>query len=98
MNALAQADAADIRVKSVRFEDERLVVELMDGRAIAAPLAFYPRLFDATPQQRDNWVVAGAGYGIHWPDVDEDVSTRGLLAGGAAPPGSADWRSPLMDS
>ena len=68
---------ADERVSDVRFEDDRLIVDLADGRTIAVPLAWYPRLADATPAQRANWEVAGAGYGIHWPDIDEDLSTRG---------------------
>ena len=76
---------ADARVAGVRFEDERLVVDLADGRTIAVPLSWYPRLANATPAQRENWTVAGAGHGIHWPDVDEDLSTEGLLKGIAAP-------------
>jgi hypothetical protein len=76
---------ADERVSDVRFEDERLIVDLADGRTIAVPVSWYPRLADATPTQRANWEVAGAGYGIHWPDVDEDLSTEGLLRGAPAP-------------
>lgn len=76
---------ADERVAGVRFADERLVVDLADGRTIAVPVAWYPRLANATPAQRENWEVAGAGYGIHWPDVDEDLSTEGLLRGAPAP-------------
>lgn len=77
--------AADERVSDVRFDEDRLVVDLMDGRTISVPLAWYPRLFNATPQQRAIWEVAGAGYGIHWPEVDEDLSTEGLLRGAPAP-------------
>ena len=62
-----------------------LSVDLMDGRTITVPLVWYPRLLDATPQQRRNWEVGGGGYGIHWPDVDEDLSTEGLLRGAPAP-------------
>lgn len=79
------ATAADERVSDVRFDDDRLIVDLMDGRTIAVPLGWYPRLFDATPQQRQVWEVAGAGYGIHWPQIDEDLSTEGLLRGSPAP-------------
>ncbi len=79
------APASDLRVRDVRIDDDRLTVELMDGRGIAVPLAWYPRLFEATPAQRQNWEVAGGGYGIHWPDVDEDLSTEGLLRGAPAP-------------
>jgi len=76
---------ADERVTDVRFEDERLIVDLADGRTIAVPLAWYPRLAGATPAQRAHWEVAGAGYGIHWPEIDEDLSTEGLLRGAPAP-------------
>ena len=79
------ATAADERVAGVRFDDSSLIVDLMDGRTIAVPLAWYPRLFDATPEQRAHWEKAGAGYGIHWPDIDEDLSTEGLLRGAPAP-------------
>ena len=79
------ADAADERVADVRFDSDRIIVDLMDGRTIAVPLAFYPRLLNATADQRANWKIAGAGYGIHWPDIDEDLSTEGLLRGIPAP-------------
>jgi hypothetical protein len=79
------APAADLRVKEVSVDDDRLAVELMDGREISVPLLWYPRLADATPAQRENWEVAGGGYGIHWPDIDEDLSTEGLLRGAPAP-------------
>lgn len=79
------APKVDLRIKAVLLDDERLTVDLMDGRSIAVPLAWYPRLFDATPEQRRNWEIAGGGYGIHWPDVDEDLSTEGLLRGAPAP-------------
>jgi hypothetical protein len=73
--------------------EHELSVALMDGRTISVPLAWYPRLANATPEQRANWELAGAGYGIHWPDVDEDLSTEGLLLGIPAPRGSENWRS-----
>ena len=85
MTSLAHNDVADIRAKSLTIEDDRLVVELMDGRAIAAPLAWYPRLANATAEQRNNWKISGAGLGIHWPEIDEDLSTEGLLRGAPAP-------------
>jgi hypothetical protein len=74
----------DERVAGVSFDVERLIVDLMDGRTIAVPLAWYPRLLDATPEQRADWEVAGAGYGIHWPQIDEDLSVEGLLRGAPA--------------
>lgn len=79
------AQTADERVTGVSFDEHRLIVDLMDGRTISAPLAWYPRLFDATMEQRHNWRIAGAGFGIHWPDIDEDLSTEGLLRGAPAP-------------
>jgi hypothetical protein len=78
------APASDTRIRAVHIDDEKLAVDLMDGRSIAVPLAWYPRLLEATPEQRRNWVVAGGGYGLHWPEVDEDLSTEGLLRGGPA--------------
>lgn len=75
------APAADLRVKEVRLDEDRLSVELMDGRAISVPFVWYPRLANATPAQRAHWEIAGAGYGIHWPDIDEDLSTEGMLLG-----------------
>jgi hypothetical protein len=58
-----------------------MAVDLIDGRTIIVPLAWYPKLIDATPEQSCNWQISGAGYGIHWPAVDEDLSTEGLLRG-----------------
>ena len=73
------------RVCDVRSTDDSLSVDLADGRTITAPLAWYPRLLHATPEQRASWQVAGGGYGIHWPEIDEDLSTDGLLRGAPAP-------------
>jgi hypothetical protein len=78
------ATAADERIADVRIDDAYLTVELMDGRIISAPLAWYPRLLNASPEQRGGWERAGGGYGLHWPALDEDLSTEGLLRG--APP------------
>ena len=69
------------RVKDVRFTEDTIAVDLVDGRTIVVPLAWYPRLLDATAEQRQNWQVSGAGYGIHWPDIDEDLSIAGMLKG-----------------
>jgi Protein of unknown function (DUF2442) len=73
------------RVADVSFTKDSLCVSLRDGRKISVPLSWYPRLFNATPAQRSNWKLAGAGYGIHWPELDEDLSTEGLLRGAPAP-------------
>ncbi|MGH9651677.1 MAG: DUF2442 domain-containing protein [Terriglobales bacterium] len=79
------AIAADERVADVAFDDAAISVRLKDGRTITVPLAWYPRLLNATAEQRSNWKLGGGGYGIHWPDLDEDLSTEGLLRGAPAP-------------
>lgn len=76
------------RVRGVRFTEDTLIVDLLDGRAISVPLVWYPRLFSATREQRANWRTAAGGFGIHWPEVDEDLSTEGLLRRAPAPRGS----------
>jgi hypothetical protein len=76
---------ADLRVDAVETRDHRLVVRIRDGREISTPLAWFPRLAAATPEQRANWRTIGAGTGIHWPDLDEDLSVEGLLRGERAP-------------
>ncbi len=81
----SSAITTDERVLDVAFSDDALSVSLRDGRVISVPLVWYPRLLNATPAQRKNWKIAGGGYGIHWPDVDEDLSTEGLLRGAKAP-------------
>jgi hypothetical protein len=85
----SSAITADERVLDVAFSDDALTVSLRDGRVISVPLVWYPRLLNATPSQRMNWKIAGGGYGIHWPDIDEDLSTDGLLRGARAPRASA---------
>jgi hypothetical protein len=77
--------AADERVANVEFTDSTLSVALMDGRTIIVPLAWYPRLLNASEAERNKWQIGGGGYGIHWPDIDEDLSTEGLLRGAPAP-------------
>ncbi|MFZ0956604.1 MAG: DUF2442 domain-containing protein [Candidatus Sulfotelmatobacter sp.] len=81
----SSAITTDERVLDVAFSEDALSVSLRDGRVISVPLVWYPRLLNATPTQRNNWKIAGGGYGIHWPDVDEDLSTEGLLRGAKAP-------------
>lgn len=83
MHSLAQE--GDVRVMNVSIDDSRLVVDLTDGRTIAVPLAWYPRLANANAQQRSQWELAGGGSGIHWPLIDEDLSAEGLLRGARAP-------------
>lgn len=76
---------ADERVKQIYFTEDTLSVDLMDGRTIIVPLAWYPRLLNASSDERSHWKISGAGYGIHWPDIDKDLSTEGLLKGEPAP-------------
>jgi hypothetical protein len=73
------------RVTNVASTADNLIVELADGRSISVPLAWYPRLLHASQDDRDHWEVAGAGFGIHWPAIDEDLSVEGLLRGAPAP-------------
>lgn len=61
--------------------EDTLSVDLSDGRTISVPLAWYPRLTHASPSELNNWRLVGKGYGIHWEDLDEDISVEGLLAG-----------------
>jgi hypothetical protein len=77
------------RVRAVRVTDEAISIDLFDRRTITVPLAWYPRLLQAMPEERANWLVAGARYGIHWPDLDEDLTTQVLLKGAPAPRGRA---------
>ena len=66
---------------TIAITEDTLTAELFDGRTISVPLAWHPRLVHATPQERSNWALIGGGQGIHWPDLDEDISIEGLLAG-----------------
>jgi len=69
------------RAQNVQVTDDELIVALDDGRTIVVPLAWYPRLLHGTKEERENWRLIGAGEGIHWPDLDEDISIEHLLAG-----------------
>ena len=69
------------QAQNIKCTDVALVVELVDGRTISAPLVWFPRLSQANEEQRNNWELLGDGEGIHWPDIDEDLSINGLLAG-----------------
>jgi hypothetical protein len=68
-------------VLDVAITSDTLTVELEDGRTLSVPLAWYPRLVHASPEERNNWRVIGRGLGIHWEDLDEDISIEGLIAG-----------------
>ena len=69
------------RLVNVTITDDTLCVDLEDGRTILVPIGWYPRLAYATPAERANFQVSGAGHGIHWPDLDEDIGVEGLLLG-----------------
>jgi len=69
------------KAENVRVTRDTLSVDLSDGRTISVPLKWFPRLVHATPEERNNWRLIGRGHGIHWEDIDEDISVEGLLAG-----------------
>lgn len=70
-----------ISAKSLRFDEDTMWVELSDGRTLGIPLAWFPKLLKATPAQRSLFELSRSGSGLHWPDIDEDISLAGLLAG-----------------
>jgi hypothetical protein len=76
---------ASARAMDVEVTPDELVVSLTDGRKIVVPLAWFPRLFHATEAQRNDWQLLGDGLGIHWHEIDEDLSVAGLLRGTPAP-------------
>ncbi len=71
--------APDARARGIAFIPDALVVHLKDGRSLTVPLEWFPRLRDATPEARTRWELMGHGLGIHWPELDEDLSVAGLL-------------------
>ncbi len=83
MNSLA-IEVEIPKVENVIVTDETLSVELSDGRTISVPLAWYPRLLNATEKEKKNWRLIGRGMGIHWEDIDEDISVKALLLGRAS--------------
>jgi hypothetical protein len=78
---MSTAVSAESRIVRVDVTDETITAHLVDGRVISVPLAWSWRLSDATPAQRANWELIGDGHGVHWPDVDEDISAEGMLSG-----------------
>jgi hypothetical protein len=88
------SDSGSIRATAVRLTEDALVFDLADGRTVAAPLSWYPRLLQGSPQERAHHRLVGEGEGIHWPDLDEDVSVENILAGrasGEGPKSFARW-------
>jgi Protein of unknown function (DUF2442) len=82
MNTVLRADPS---IRDVRVTDDEITAFLADGRTISVPLVWSWRLSEATPEQRRNFRILGGGTGIHWPDIDEDISVRGMLDGVPAP-------------
>jgi hypothetical protein len=80
----SQVDPRRPEALNVIVTDDTLTVDLVDGRTLSVPIAWYPRLAHATASERQNWTVIGRGEGIHWSDLDEDISVAGLLAGRAS--------------
>ena len=80
-NSSGPETPADPTVQSVVFDEYRIHVELNDGRVVGAPLVWFPRLLNASVAQRHDWLIAGGGAGVHWPQLDEDLSVAGLLRG-----------------
>lgn len=83
MNTAVQIQ--EVRIKDITVTEDTITAQLVDGRTISIPLAWSWRLSDATPRQRANWEIIGDGHGVHWPDVDEDISAEGMLYGIPAP-------------
>ncbi len=77
----SESEIQNARIQAVRVDDAVLAVELTDGRTILTPLAWYPRLMYGTPKERANFEIIGDGFYIHWPDLDEDLTAAGILAG-----------------
>ena len=82
---MSTAVSTETRIVRVDVSDETITAHLVDGRVISVPLAWSWRLSEATPAQRANWQLIGDGHGVHWPDVDEDISGEGMLTGSLAP-------------
>lgn len=83
------AHKIDERIDNVEIKDNLLTVYLKDGRMVSVPLNWYPRLLHANSKARNHWEICGGGYGIHWPDIDEDLSIDGILKGTSALRGRA---------
>ena len=77
----SKVELREALAQDVRISDDALVVDLADGRTISAPLTWFPRLAHGSPQERANWRLIGSGEGVHWQDLDEDISVYSLLAG-----------------
>ena len=93
---ISTAESVPVAATTVVVTDDTLTAELSDGRTISTPLAWYPRLLHGTAEERGHWRLIGDGRGLHWPDLDEDVSVENLLAGrpsGESQRSFAEWLS-----
>jgi hypothetical protein len=79
--SISGTELREALAQQVRVSDDSFEIDLIDGRTIVVPLAWFPRLAHGTPVERANWRLIGGGSGVHWPDLDEDISVEGLLAG-----------------
>lgn len=79
--SISTVETGQVRAQNVRVSSNELIVELEDGRTLSVPLAWYPRLLYASEEERQNWRLIGKGEGIHWEDLDEDISVEHLLLG-----------------
>ena len=95
---MSTAVSVESRIGRVEVTDETITAHLVDGRVISVPLAWSWRLSDATPAQRANWQLIGDGHGVHWPDIDEDISAEGMLTGTPArrPKGLSHTTAPAI--
>jgi hypothetical protein len=80
------------QIVTIQITDDTLSADLVDGRSIAVPLAWYPRLAHGTASERGNWRLIGGGHGVHWADLDEDISVENLLAGKASGESQASFK------
>lgn len=81
MSSTAENLDADMRASRVWFEEDFICIALMNGRQVKTPLSFYPRLANATPEQRLKFQLSGSGKGVHWPELDEDLTVKGIALG-----------------
>src|SRR5882724_5950466 len=91
MNGMNSVEVTLARVLNVLVTDDTLSVDLEDGRTVSVPIGWYPRLASGTDSERSNFEISGAGYGVHWPDLDEDIGVEGLLLGKRSLEGSASF-------
>ena len=81
MSSIKEKLEQEVKAKKLWFEEDFICVELFDGRQIKTPIAFYPRLANATHASRESFVLSGGGHGVHWPDLDEDLTVEGIILG-----------------